>query len=75
MPTVYDPEYYLKNREVMNARTMKNYYDNRAKRLEKYRAYYEKNKEILNAKRSEQRANNKPKPEFKITHNIVVSFD
>ena len=72
MPKVYDPEYYLKNRDTINARTMKNYYKNRVERLERFREYYEKNKEALKEKRAER---SKPKPVFQITHNITVKFD
>jgi hypothetical protein len=71
MPKVYDPEYYLKNRDAINARTMKNYYKNRVERLERFKVYYEKNKEALKEKRY---ATKKPKPVFKITHNVVASI-
>lgn len=75
MPKVYDPEYYLKNREAINARTMKNYYNNRVQRLARFREYYEKNKELLKQKKAERYAANKPKPVFKITHNEIIKFD
>jgi hypothetical protein len=74
MPKVYDPEYYLKNRDLINARTMENYYKNRVERLERFRAYYEKNKEALMAKRANRNRSSKPKPVFQITHNVVASI-
>ena len=74
MPLVYSREYYLENRDLINARTMKNYYNNRAERLQRFREYYEKNREALIAKRAERYANRNPKPIFKITHNVVASI-
>lgn len=76
MPTVYSHEHYLENREAINARTMKNYFNNRAERLERFREYYKKNKEALKQKRAERNKtkNPKPKPVFQITHNVVASI-
>jgi tRNA A37 N6-isopentenylltransferase MiaA len=76
MPSVYSREHYLENREAINARTMKNYHNNRAERLERFKEYYQKNKEVLKQKKAErsEAKNPKPKPVFKITHNVVASI-
>jgi tRNA A37 N6-isopentenylltransferase MiaA len=76
MPKVYDREYYLKNREAINARTMANYHSHRTERLERFREYYQKNKEVLKQKKAERSEAKNPKPKhvFAITHNMVVSI-
>jgi hypothetical protein len=74
MPKVYSREHYLKNRDLINARTMKNYYNNRVERLERFREYYEKNKEALKQKRVDRCKTKKPKHVFQVTHSVVVNI-
>jgi hypothetical protein len=75
MKKLYDREYYINNRDKINARTMANYYSHRVERLERFKAYYEKNKEYLKQKQIERRANKaKPKYVFEITHNVIVDI-
>ena len=69
----YDREYYLKNREKINARTMAYYYNHRDEKLAGFKEYYEKNKEAILRKKAER--TKKSKPVFEIKHNMVVKFD
>ncbi len=73
MPLIYNREYYLQNRDLINARTMKNYYNNRVERLQRFKEYYEKNKEALKQKRADRCKARRPRV-FKIAHNVVASI-
>ena len=49
----YKKKYYEKNSEKVKEASLKNYYDNREKRLETKAKYREKNREVINRKRRE----------------------
>jgi hypothetical protein len=74
MPSVYSREHYLQNRDLINARTMKNYYNNRVERLERFKEYYEKNKEALKQKRANRCKAKRPTHVFKISHDVIVNI-
>ena len=40
-------QYYIDNKEVMNARALQRYYDNQDDRKAKHKEYYQKNKDKL----------------------------
>jgi hypothetical protein len=52
---------------------MKNYYNNRVERLQRFKEYYEKNKEALKQKRADRCKARRPRV-FKIAHNVVVNI-
>jgi cytochrome c553 len=55
MPTKYNPEYYLANKERHQA-TMKAYYtEKKDERMAKQKAYYQANKDEINARRRKKR--------------------
>ncbi len=48
--TTKTQQYYIDNKEVMNARALKRYYDNQDDRKAKHKEYYQKNKDKLLSK-------------------------